>query len=655
MYSYSDVKYSISEKKWINQIPSDEIKLTQDIIIPENVNELSDYCFCGCENIQNVIIPENITSFGLACFANCKKLKNVELSSKITELPNDTFYNCCELESITITPNLKTVKPTALLNCKSLKTIWINCDSYSTYLSYVSNIKNKDINNKCKWKFVSKNKIFNITKIANYDKCSYLVLKDVEVIQNCQGNSLIFVDIISDKTVKLYDYAFKNCKKLKYVKCISNINNIENDKNDEDDDLELNKCGPKEHDRLQLSKGCFMNCEKLLQVKLYDENDTIFKVDIPDEAFKNCFELDNIRFEIKKEYLRKDNEMNNSIKIGKLSFENCKFKNINLSNCTELSEMSFMNCDKLTFITLPLVQNIPESCFEGCYNIRKIVFPDTIRKISESAFKNCYKLESVDLRFVKIIDKHAFEECSKLENIESKELKIIDDYAFYKCYSLKNVDIAINKIKNHAFEWCINLETVNLENIKQIGKYAFAHNLKLSKVNIKGTVKQIQTSFEDTEMLDKINIISDTTEIDSLIDEKSQSKTIIDVKLSNELKSTMEKIKENRLIMKKIKEDEFDETNKTPQLILSVQQKLINNKINFIETNNKYMNKIKILKDTFEVNQKNEQDNKQYGEQINKMYDELLEIKNNLNQNHENYKKNREKILLLLEQDENEN
>ena len=652
MYSYSDVEYSDSEKKWIKYIPSDDIKLCKNITIPNDITQLKNYCFYGCENIENIIISDNVIEIGIACFANCKKLKNVELSSKITELPNDTFYNCCELESITITPNLKTVKPTALLNCKSLKTIWIKCDDYSTYLSYVNNIKNKEISNKCKWKLVVSTKTFNITKINNYDKCSYLVLKNVESIQNCQNNSLLFIDIITNNAVILSDYAFKDCKKLKRIKCI--INNTNEPK--------LN-----EAEILQLSKGCFMNCEKLAQIINFNNqiDDVLIMSDVPDEAFKNCFELNNIIFKIKEESQQgkeessqKDKEKEESqqgkeecilkqanIKIGKSSFENCKFKNIDLSNCIKLDEKSFMNCDKLTEVVLPLVQHIPKSCFENCFNIRKLVFPDTIRKIDEAAFKKCYKLENIDLRFVKIIDKNAFRKCSKLENLKSKELKIIGEYAFYKCFNLKTIDLLINKIKAHAFEWCINLESINLENIKQIEKYAFAHNLKLSKVNIKGIVKQLQTVFEDTEILTKINIISDTIDISLLTDNNSLTDdgSKINVKLSDELKIIVEKIKENKIIMEKIKEDDFDEMNKSPQLILSTQQKLIENKLRFIEIENECKKEIKIIRQNI-LNDNNIND-----EDINSMYDGLSQIENKLNVARENYEKNRKKILLIEE------
>jgi len=401
-FKISNIKYSYETNIWEEFELKDEIKTMTEIEIPKETIEISNYACYECENVKNIHIPHTVSKIGIGAFAKCYNLKEINIPDGVEILENDTFYDCHELETITISPNLKKVSETALLNCQKLKTIYIACDNYNLFEEYLKKIKNSDLLNNIsiKWKYVNTSKSifsfsseFDFTTIPNYDKCSYLVIpSSITKLKSCKGaKSLEFIEFYDLNKIKLGEYVFENCNKIK--------------------EIELN----------DIPKGAFKNCKGLKHV--------IIKGNVGELAFEDCKDLEIIDFvklkdeidknekENEKDKNEEDEEKQNEISISKSAFKNChSIKSINLSNINSLSESAFENCYKLNSVILSNISFIPKSCFKSCFEIEKIIFPDSVRKIEESAFENCYKLKYIDLRFVKIIEKYALENVSSLKN-----------------------------------------------------------------------------------------------------------------------------------------------------------------------------------------------------------------------------------------------
>ena len=49
----------------------------QDLIIPDSVISIGDYCFQNCKNMSSVTIGKEISSIGRGAFSGCTKLKNI--------------------------------------------------------------------------------------------------------------------------------------------------------------------------------------------------------------------------------------------------------------------------------------------------------------------------------------------------------------------------------------------------------------------------------------------------------------------------------------------------------------------------------------------------------------------------------------------------
>lgn len=114
------------------------------------------------------------------------------------------------------------------------------------------------------------------------------------------------------------------------------------------------------------------------------------------------------------------------------------------------------------------VQQIGDSAFYGCKNLKRIKLPDSLEVIGRSAFNECRSLEQINF---------------------PKNLKIIDSNAFTLCKSLKEIHLpeSIESIGAQAFSMCYGLEKITMDasNVK-LGKKIFVQNANVKEVNFNG-------------------------------------------------------------------------------------------------------------------------------------------------------------------------
>ncbi len=125
-----------------------------DLVIPNNVNKISDNAFYYCSGLKNVSIPNSVTTIGKAAFAWCNGLTSVNIPNAVTTIGNSAFYNCSKLTSIDIPSSVTSIGDYAFQGCSALKTLYFNaidCDDFSnsstTRPFYHLNISNIHIGN----------------------------------------------------------------------------------------------------------------------------------------------------------------------------------------------------------------------------------------------------------------------------------------------------------------------------------------------------------------------------------------------------------------------------------------------------------------------------------------------------------------------------
>ena len=155
-------------------------------------NEIGDYMFYRCNNLQNISLPDNVTSIGNYAFRYCKALTEITIPDNITSIGDDAFIKCQALAKVTI---------------KDLSS-WCKIEFYngvSNPLSYGSKLY---LNDK------------EITQLVIPEDIS--AVKD-SVFYGCTSITSV---TIHDNVTSIGDYAFKNCEVLTSVTIGNSVTSI---------------------------------------------------------------------------------------------------------------------------------------------------------------------------------------------------------------------------------------------------------------------------------------------------------------------------------------------------------------------------------------------------------------------------------------------
>lgn len=126
-----------------------------------------------------------------------------------------------------------------------------------------------------------------------------------------------------------------------------------------------------------------------------------------------------------------------------------------------------------------------------------LVIPDSIEKISDMAFMDCDKLTRVSLPIsLKEIASYAFAECDTLENVVfPASLYSIDSHAFYSCDSFTSIELpnSVRTLNGFAFANCKNVTTLVLpSNIDTLNPAVFMGMRSLTEITIPSSVTSIR-------------------------------------------------------------------------------------------------------------------------------------------------------------------
>ena len=92
-------------------------------IIPNNVINIEDCAFCGCEYLTNINIPNSVTNIGSRAFSACDSLTSINIPNSVTNIKEGAFWGCKSLTSINIPNSVTTIESNAFQGCKSLTNI----------------------------------------------------------------------------------------------------------------------------------------------------------------------------------------------------------------------------------------------------------------------------------------------------------------------------------------------------------------------------------------------------------------------------------------------------------------------------------------------------------------------------------------------------
>lgn len=237
------------------------------------------------------------------------------------------------------------------------------------------------------------------------------------------------------------DYAFGNCKNMKYIEIPITTT--------------------------QIGKSSFAYCKSLTNIVIPN---SIIKIGL--DAFSCCTSLTKIQLPNSITYLgdgafsycknlRSISLSNQLTKIGMNMFAECEqLTNIEIPNSiVRIDQAAFVNCSSLESVTLPIsINKISNGTFENCYSLKYINIPNSVTKIPVNCFKCCTNLEMLILPSSIIdLDDGAFDLCKKL-------MVILDNCLVKIPENVENfiVPKSITTIYNNVIDYPLKLKTISI-------------------------------------------------------------------------------------------------------------------------------------------------------------------------------------------------
>lgn len=78
-----------------------DVLIENILIIPEDINNIPSYAFCGCRSLVSVSISNNVTNIDSGAFINCTGITNITIGDGVESIGNNAFLGCNALETIT--------------------------------------------------------------------------------------------------------------------------------------------------------------------------------------------------------------------------------------------------------------------------------------------------------------------------------------------------------------------------------------------------------------------------------------------------------------------------------------------------------------------------------------------------------------------------
>lgn len=114
-------------------------KELKDLIIPEGIETIKQYAFCGCTSLETVKLPKSLKSIAKFAFKGCTSIEELEIPEGITTINEYAFNGCSKLEKVKLPESLQIIEYCAFCDCLGLRSITIPANvEYFNYYSFYS-------------------------------------------------------------------------------------------------------------------------------------------------------------------------------------------------------------------------------------------------------------------------------------------------------------------------------------------------------------------------------------------------------------------------------------------------------------------------------------------------------------------------------------
>ena len=464
------------------------------ITIPNSVTSIESSAFSYCRSLTSITSPNSVTSIGEGAFWDCRSLTSIAIPNSVTSIGDDAFNSCTSLTSITIPNSVTSIGDGAFAGCIFAKENFVNHSVLDAEENnfWGASIVDTEIDGlliqndtviDCR-RYVTSVIIPNsVTSIGGgaFSSCSKLTSVTIPNSVTSIGDQAFFTCTsltsitIPNSVTSIGDDAFRSCFSLEYLSIPNSVKYADG----------------------EYYYGGFdgiMNCPNLKTLIVPGD---FFGEDEGEYLYVKSNILPYLPEQLESLTI-------NDGTIHRLAWDfinrNYKtLKTIDLATTTDIAiaEEAFKNCYKLENLALPSqLEYIPYMAIAECVKLQSITIPATVTEIEDRAFENCRSIKSIIFEGTEPAQgpaRHA---------ANATSLWRIGSWAFYNCHQLQNLTIpeGVTEVGDAAFYGCTYLEDMVLPStIQEIGDNGFALCAKLQKIHVEATTPptiQAKTFFD---------------------------------------------------------------------------------------------------------------------------------------------------------------